>query len=74
MLLGLEKTAAVCTVLCKDGHKMHAAVDAGGDENVRQLCAAVAQSAAPARAAMVCTAVANCCSIYAGYCRTVCMG
>jgi len=31
--------AAVRTVLCKDGHQMHAAVDAGGDENVRQLCA-----------------------------------
>ena len=31
--------AAVRTVLCKDGHQMHAAVDAGGDENVRQMCA-----------------------------------
>ena len=49
------------TMLRKDAHQMHAAVVAGGDENVRQICATVAQAGAPVRAAMVCTAVANCC-------------
>ena len=31
--------APLPTVLCKDAKQMHAAVHAGGDENVRQLCA-----------------------------------
>ena len=44
---------AVRTVLCKDGHHMHAAVVAGGDEDVRQMCATVAQAAVPARVAML---------------------
>ena len=28
----------VYTVLCKDAHKLHAAVDSGCDENVHQMC------------------------------------
>ena len=28
----------VCTVLCKDAHQMHAAVDSGCNENVQQMC------------------------------------
>jgi hypothetical protein len=30
---------AMRTVLWRDGHQMHAAVYAGGDENVRRMCA-----------------------------------
>ena len=52
---------------------MNATAVAGGDEDVRQMCATVAQGAVPARAAMVCTTVANCCSVCAGCCRTVCI-
>src|SRR5271157_793388 len=29
---------ALRTVLCKDAHQMHAAVDSGCDENVHQMC------------------------------------
>ena len=61
------------TVLCKDAHKMHAAADAGGDENVWQTCATVAQAAVLVRAATGCTAVANCRCECTG-CRTVCTG
>ncbi len=28
----------VCTLLCKDAHQMHAAVDSGCNENVHQMC------------------------------------
>ena len=35
------------------------AVVAGGDEHVRRMCATVARAAVPARAAMLCTAVAK---------------
>ena len=51
---------------------MHAAADAGGDENMWQTCATVAQAAVLVRAAMGCTAVANCRCECTGRCRTVC--
>jgi hypothetical protein len=60
-------------VLWEDAHKMHAAADAGGDENVWQTCATVAQAAVLVRAATGCTAVANCRCECTG-CRTVCTG
>src|SRR5664279_4453201 len=50
------------------------AADAGDDENMWQTCATVAQAAALVRAAMGCTAVANCRCECTGRCRTVCTG
>jgi hypothetical protein len=50
------------------------AADAGGDENKWQTCATVVQAAALVRAAMGCTAVANCRCECTGRCRTVCTG
>ena len=52
---------------------MHAAADAGGDETVWQTCATVAQAAVLVRAAMGCTAVANCRCECTGRCRTACI-
>jgi hypothetical protein len=44
-----RRRTAVCTVLCQDAHQMHATADAGGDEDVRHLCAlAISYSSAPA--------------------------
>ena len=51
-------------MLCEDAHKMHAAADAGGDENVWQTCATVAQAAVLVRAATGCRTICT------GRCKT----